>query len=74
MVIKAVRSVDYFDGDAVAANGLWKNNDNAEISGSYPAKGPRLQRLQNEIADFIGFGTPFYVTLFDDSVYYKGFA
>ncbi|CAB4128727.1 hypothetical protein UFOVP111_68 [uncultured Caudovirales phage] len=70
----------YFDGSMIYDGAVWGSNylglysGDIGSSGLYPAKGPRLQRLQNEIADFIGFGTPFYVTLFDGSVYYKGFA
>lgn len=70
----------YFDGSMIYDGALWGTtidglySGDTGASGLYPAKGPRLQRLQNEIADFIGFGTPFYVTLFDGSVYYKGFA
>lgn len=74
MVTKSSGRVDYFDGNSITDGGVWKNGSTEDISGLYPAKSVRMQRLQKEIRDYIGLGTPFYITLFDGDIYYKGIA
>jgi len=74
MVVKSSGPIDYFDGNSITDGGVWKDGSTEEVSGIYPAKSVRMQRLQKEIREYIGLGTPFYITLFDGDIYYKGIA
>lgn len=54
-------ATDYFDGYLTDDGGEWEGVANESYSVNYPSKSVRLQRLENEIQDFIGFDTPYYI-------------
>jgi hypothetical protein len=52
---------DYFDGYLVDDGGEFFGTANLSYSGNYPSKSVRIGRLVNEIQNFIGFDTPYYI-------------
>jgi hypothetical protein len=70
----ATAATEYFDGTKIDNGAVWSGGTAQLQSGLYSAKSARLQRLQKELVDYVGLGTPFYVTLYGDSLYYRGIA
>ena len=52
---------DYFDGYLTDDGGEWEGAANHSVSVNYPSKSVRIERLRNEIQDYLGFDTPYYI-------------
>lgn len=59
---KAYLPTDYFDGYLRDDGGEWMGGASQSFSANYPAKSTRLLRIENEIQQYLGFDTPFYVS------------
>ncbi len=58
---QAYTPTDYFDGYLTDDGGEWEGMQNKSFSVNYPSKSVRIDRLRNEIQNYIGFDTPYYV-------------
>ena len=52
---------DYFDGSLTGRGGAWAGTANESVSYYYLALSNRVSRLQQEITDYLGINTPYYI-------------
>lgn len=55
---------DYFDGSITDDGNVWHDTDHSSTSGKFPAREPRVNRVREEIAEYLPYDTPYYVDLF----------
>jgi hypothetical protein len=67
------QTTDYFDGYQASDGAMWKSTTGLSYSGLYPAKSNRLERFVKEVKEYLGIGTPYYVVLYDGTIYKKNY-